>query len=116
MGAKTDRELIYRQAMMDEIRRLIEKEADFAEKNRKSFRDDGDVIGPLEEEYREAKDELYDFRSVMKTWMNETFVDDQTFNKERFDTMVKVSVRWAMEAIQCGAVALKALHQSKNWE
>lgn len=116
MGAKTDRELIYRQAMMDEIRRLIEKEADFAEKNRKSFRDDGDVIGPLEEEYREAKGEMYDFRSVMKTWMNETFVDDQTFNKERFDTMFKVSIRWAMEVIQCGAVALKALHQSKNWE
>lgn len=116
MGAKTDRELIYRQAMMDEIRRLIEKEADFAEKSRNCFRDGGDVIGPIEEELQEAKMELYEFRRIMRLWESETFADDQTFNKERFDTMFKVSIRCAMEVIQCGAVALKALHQSTYWE
>lgn len=116
MGTKTDRELIYRQSMMDEIRRLIEKEADFAEKNRKSFRDDGDVIGPLEEEYREAKRELYDFRHIMNKWMDETFEDDQTFNNQRFKTMFQIAVRGSMEFMQLGAVALKALNQSKDWE
>ena len=116
MGAKTDRELIYRQSMMDEIRRLIEREADFATKNRKPFRDDGDVVGPLEEEYRETRNELLRYRQTMNTWMNETFEDDQTFNTERFKTMFQIAVRGSMEFMQLGAVALKALNQSKDWE
>lgn len=116
MGAKTDRELIYRQAMMDEIRRLIEKEADFAEKNRKCFRDGGDLIGPMGEELDEVSTEGFSFRREWSIFEREIYRDDLTLTEQRLTEMVKVSVRWAMEAIQCGAVALKALHQSTYWE
>ncbi len=110
------REDIYRKQMMNDIQDLIDKETDFAEKNRTAFRHGNDAVGVMEEELWEADSERQGFLNAYNTWKEENVYSDcHLMTKEKALAMRKFCESWAMEVIQLGAMAQKIVNTCERW-
>ena len=102
--------------LLKEVRPLVEKELEEANKNFPLFHSKHEAYAVIKEEVEETATNTEDVKNELCFLWSSIKANNNEFIKETFQDLKEDSIRTACEAIQTAAMAQKAIDSMKNYK